>query len=159
MINILKKKGGVKMFTEFESQIAETALIYFREFIKNQYDYFKHLTTLTTGSILIIIGIIKGIFDKPEGIVLIAISFFFFLISLISALYMLQVLNGFNEALFNSFVKILQVTEDTMNELQDELKSKTDSISKSAKVFHPVTDFSFLLGIVAFLVFTFINFI
>jgi len=147
------------MFIEYDEKIVEGALLFFREFIKNHNDYFKHLTTLSTGSILIIIAIIEGVFDNPECIILIAISFFFFLVSLIGALYMLQVLNGYNKALFFTLVNILQVTEETTNKVQDELKRMTDSIDKSAKVFHPITDFSFLLGIVAFLVFTFINFI
>jgi len=147
------------MYTEFVNQIIERTFQYSREFIKNQYDYFKHLTTLSTGSILIIIAIIQGVFDNPECIILIAISFFFFLVSLICSLYMLQVLNGYNEAIFFTLVNILQVTEETAGKVQDELKNMTDSIAKSAKVFHPITDFSFLLGVVAFLVFTFINFI
>jgi len=147
------------MYTEFDIQILEYSLQFFREFIKNHHDYFKHLTTLITGSILVIIAITEGIFDNPECLIIIGLSFFFFLVSLISALYMLQVLNGYNEALFNSLFKTIDITEDAPKKILDELNGKTGSIAKSAKCFHPITDISFLIGVVLFLVFTLINLI
>ena len=48
-------------------------------------DYFKHLTTLSTGSVLLIATFIEKIFTNPSWKPLVAVSVGAFLVSLISA--------------------------------------------------------------------------
>jgi hypothetical protein len=50
-------------------------------------------------------------------------------------------------------------TENDVSGMQAQWKKKTDPIVKAAKLFHPITDISFLIGIFAFLVFAFMNFL
>ncbi len=54
---------------------------------KLRYDLFKHITTLNTGSILITGGLVKNIFNEPNYIYLLLLSFLFFFISIISSLW------------------------------------------------------------------------
>jgi len=51
-----------------------------------QTDYLKHLTTLSTGAILIIVAFLEKIFETPEWIALIAISLCGFFLCVLGAL-------------------------------------------------------------------------
>ena len=147
------------MPTEYDNQVVGRVLHFMEEFQKNQIDYFKHLTTLNTGSILIAIALVKEVFKNPRGLILIVLSFAFFLVSLVSALYMMQVLNGYNQAFFTVFGSMLWMTEDNIGRIQADVHKIIGSIDKSTKWLHPITDFSFLIGIVGFLGFAFKNFL
>ena len=50
---------------------------------KSFFEYFKHVTTLNTGAILIMIAFFEKAFEKPEGKSLAVLAFGFFIISLI----------------------------------------------------------------------------
>jgi hypothetical protein len=147
------------MATEFDNQAVGEVVHFIGEFQKNRIDYFKHLTTLNTGSILIAIALLKDVFKNPRGLILIVLSFAFFLVSLVSALHMMQVLNGYNAAFFTLFSSALEATQDDIGRIKADLNKITGSIAKSTKWFHPIADISFLIGIVAFLVFAFKNFL
>lgn len=53
---------------------------------KLRYDLFKHLTTLNTGSILIVGATIKNLFPDPKSLSLIFYAFSCFLVSIVGSL-------------------------------------------------------------------------
>ena len=53
---------------------------------KLHYDTFKHLTTLNTGSILILVTFLEKLFTKPVWKELVAVAFGFFVLSIIISL-------------------------------------------------------------------------
>jgi uncharacterized membrane protein len=97
------------------------------------YDVFKHLTTLSTGSILILATLLETVFNEPQWLFLIVISLVSFILSIISAVRMM-----FFQA---SAVLVLKV-ETTRGEFVGFL----------------ITVGSFLLGIISFVVFAVRNF-
>jgi len=137
----------------------ETSLQLFRETIKYQYEYFKHMTTLCTGSILIIVALLEAIFREPECVWVIVISILGFFVSLIGSLAMLGVFGNYMNIAFTTFTNILQVTEQNINPIIKEMNKNLNSTTKTAKITQPITNYSFLLGVLMLLVFTFINLI
>jgi len=61
----------------------EAPKLHLEETMKGFSDYFKHITTLDTGAILIIIAFIEKAFKRPEARGLIAIAFVCFASSLV----------------------------------------------------------------------------
>jgi hypothetical protein len=49
-------------------------------------DYLKHITTLSTGSILLIMGFVEKLFKSPEYKYLVGISLSFFLLTILGSL-------------------------------------------------------------------------
>jgi hypothetical protein len=145
------------MDMEYANQIVDKAILFLRESIKNDLDYFKHLTTLSTGSILIIIALVKELFRYPKGLPLVVLSFLCFVVSLAAALYMMQVLNGYNRSMFGPLTKTLKATKDDADKILAAQKKENDSITKSAKFFHPIADFAFFAGVTVFMVFAGLN--
>ncbi|CAN5170235.1 hypothetical protein BH23BAC1_BH23BAC1_23080 [soil metagenome] len=97
------------------------------------YDVFKHLTTLSTGSILILVAFLENLFVNPQYKFLIAISLLCFIINTVGAARMM-------------FFQAHAVMS---------LKESTD---KMGKVSFMVTVSSFLIGITSFVVFALLNF-
>jgi hypothetical protein len=62
------------------------------EALKFAYDIYKHLITLNTGSILILITLLDKLFKNPKWKLVIAISLCSFVVSLLSCLVMLLVI-------------------------------------------------------------------
>ncbi|MFN2393643.1 MAG: hypothetical protein ABR566_16970, partial [Pyrinomonadaceae bacterium] len=62
------------------------------ESIKIIYDLFKHITTLATGILLILITFLEKLFQNPSVKSLVSISFVCFIISIISALVTMAIL-------------------------------------------------------------------
>lgn len=58
-----------------------------RDALKQLYDFFKHLTTINTGSILLMIAMLEKLFKSPEWKWLIGASFTCFLLSLCASLF------------------------------------------------------------------------
>ena len=125
---------------------------------KHIYDYYKHMTTLSTGSLLIIVALLEGVFKKPEGMFAVAISICCFTVSLVCALVTLGV-----------FIKIEGTSLEMYSDLQEEKKENTkdttgkhqktlNSLGKRGKVAEYITMYTFIAGIVMFLTFAFINF-
>lgn len=103
----------------------------FLEFLKTQHDYFKNLTTLNTGSIIIVIAFIERIFETPmqlsRYIILLAISLF--VVSLLSSLNLMGKIHEIQEKLFfcasgtaNSEDKIVDHMTSEINKLQIKVK-------------------------------------
>lgn len=63
------------------------------EATKIAYDIYKHLTTLNTGSIVLLVALLDKLFSSPEWKLAIAVSLFSFVLSLIACLGMLIVIN------------------------------------------------------------------
>ena len=57
-----------------------------QESLKLLYDWFKHLTTLSTGSILISAALVQGVFPDPTSIWMFVASIVFFVLSLGAAM-------------------------------------------------------------------------
>ena len=57
----------------------------FREQYKVFYDFFKHLTTLSTGSILLLATLLKDLFKSPEWSPLVAVSFVCFTLTILGS--------------------------------------------------------------------------
>lgn len=54
---------------------------------KLEHDFLKHLTTLSTGSIIIIVGLLEKLFTNPEWKALVAISLVSFVTSILGAIF------------------------------------------------------------------------
>jgi hypothetical protein len=64
------------------------------EQLKLAYDLFKHLTTLNTGSVLLLLTFFERFSKEPEWRFLIGTSLFLFLVSLVSSLLAMYLLMG-----------------------------------------------------------------
>jgi len=56
------------------------------EAYKMAFDYLKHITTLCTGSILLIAGLLEKLFSNPEWKICVAISLVAFLLAIVSSI-------------------------------------------------------------------------
>lgn len=81
---------------------------------KTQYDLFKHLTTLSTGSILLFVTFLEDIFTQPKWKLLIGVAFGAFTLSILASLMLMLLFSGYIRNLgrtekFQNAVKILKV--------------------------------------------------
>lgn len=110
---------------------------------KLYFDFFKHLTTLNSGAILILVAFIEKIFDCPKPTWLLITLLAFFALSLISSTLMM---------LFISY-------EWTKRPFQKKLSSRLKLfLDKTKRVSFWFSMGGFLLGFMLFIVFAFINF-
>ena len=102
-----------------------------KEVQRIQYDYFKYLITLSTGSILIIIGILEKVFTCPQTLVkvLIMISITGFAVTIIFSLSALpnlgniiMYINGLQKALMFNDEKDAKRYQKNIDEALDKLK-------------------------------------
>ena len=129
----------------------------FYEAIKYHHGYYKHMTTLSVGSILIIVTLLEGIFKEPEGIFAIIISIFGFVICLLGALMMLGGYCNVGGLIFVMYAEIPELTKKKLPKYVVKYKKKMGSIANILDIVGPITVGTFLLGIIMLLVFTFIN--
>jgi hypothetical protein len=100
------------------------------------YDAFKHLTTLSTGSVLLLATFLEKFFKEPEWKALIAVTFLGFIASIVSA-----------------FVTMLALSDSVFNQ---EVKTETGSrIGAAGFCFSLIT---FIIGIVSLVAFVLKNF-
>jgi hypothetical protein len=97
------------------------------------YDVFKHLTTLSTGSILILATFIETLFPNPQGKFLIVLALISFIFSIIGAVLMM-----FFQA--------------------SSVMTMRGEIIRAEKIGFGATIGTFLLGIISFVVFAAMNF-
>lgn len=126
-----------------------------KEVFKYHYDYYKHMTTLNAGSILIIIALLEGIFKEPKGIVIILVSIVCFVLSLICSLIIMSMMG--NLALYMAGVYAAFIAKDIkgIEKISDRAKS-THGKTKDIGILNTIF---FLLGIVMLVCFAFINFL
>lgn len=126
----------------------------FKEVLKYPYDYIKHMTILSSGSILIIIAILEGIFKEPRGIGIVMVSIVSFVLSLICSLLLMSIIA--NLALYITSICGSHIAGN-MGEIKEAL-GKVNSNCKKAKVIEWLNDIFFLFGIIMLVCFAFINF-
>jgi hypothetical protein len=127
--------------------------------IKHAHEYYKHMTTLNTGAILIIIGLLEGVFEEPKGKFFVIISICCFAISLISASLSLRLLVQSRISFSSMYMSISRLTKENFNEFENKYKNQIDSLGRKLEIAEPITLYGFLFGIAMFLVFTIINLI
>jgi hypothetical protein len=97
-----------------------------KEVQRIQYNYFKHLTTLSTGSILIIVAFLEKVFSEPTGIFLSIISIIALALCLIGSLLALPL--PANIIMYIECLNIARIKEDEqMAEKLD--KKRADSLT------------------------------
>lgn len=62
---------------------------------KLRYDTYKHLTTLNTGSILLLVTFLEKLFERPMWKGLVIVAFCSFLTSILASLVVMNVTTGF----------------------------------------------------------------
>jgi hypothetical protein len=62
----------------------------FEESLKLRYDGFKHLTTLSTGAILINVALLEKLFTTPKWKILVGAAFLSFLISVVLSFFLMN---------------------------------------------------------------------
>lgn len=126
-----------------------------KEVLKYQYDYFKHMTTLNAGSILIIIALLEGIFEDPKCIGIVLISIGSFVLSLICSLMMMPMTTNIVLYITSMYSNYIAGDVEGIKEVSDKAKSSVNKI----KVVDWFNSILFLLGITMLAVFAFINFL
>lgn len=64
------------------------------EAVKLQYDAFKHLTTLNTASILLLVAFLEKLFINPRAKFLVAFAFLCFIVSILTSFVLMILLSG-----------------------------------------------------------------
>jgi len=85
-VNSAVGRPQMKMVEEREKRTTETSNGNQIEFLKQVADHFKHLTTLSSGFILVMATMIDKVFHGPKWRILMAASFFFFVVSIVASL-------------------------------------------------------------------------
>jgi len=140
-------KENIKKLLESMDKMKETQRI--------QYDYFKHLTTLSTGSILIIVAFLEKVFSFPSLIGLSMASVTSLAFCLVGSL--LAMPSPGNVIMYISGMEMMYHSgdENAVWNLNEKLSGSMDTIS----CFDKITKTTFLLGIGLFLAFAFFNFL
>ena len=136
-------KGGNKMN-------AHPKNVMLFDVVKSYIDYFKHITTLNTGSILIIIALLEGVFKKPKALYLIGISVFSFVISLVCSLIIMKKWLNYAELMIGY---VFTDWERNRELFEEKIKSSIPSRKKLATWII----LGFLLGVLSLLGFTAMN--
>jgi hypothetical protein len=100
------------------------------------YDSIKHLTTLSTGSVLILATFLEKFFKEPEWKALMVLAFV-----------------GFIASMLFSFATMLALSKSIFS-----LEEKTESGSRSGAIFLRLSILSFLIGIISLVSFSLKNF-
>jgi len=97
---------------------------------KLRYDTYKHLTTLSTGSVLLLVTFLEKLFTKPLWKGLVVASFCLFVLAVLASLVVMNAIAG--------FIREIEI------EKKDEWRGQ---------VFVSIALISFLLGIVCLIIF------
>jgi len=135
-----------------------------KEIQRMEFDYFKHLTTLSTGVILIIVAFIEKVFTKPQMIPVAMISIFCFLVCVVGSLLALPLAG--NIVLYSTGIRTVAVSirgEEDEGVWEKAKKKALEGLDKicnaldSLGCYDKITRWFFIAGIVIFLIFTGIN--
>lgn len=130
-----------------------------KEVSRIQYDYFKHLTTLSTASIGAIIAFVTKVFPASNCIIIAFISLISFFFCLLAAL--LAMPGPGNVILYMTGIQAIATSseknpQERAKDLED-LKVKYDRELTQLKYYDLITRIAFLNGIIFFLVYAGIN--
>lgn len=158
---MIKRKAWEELTDEEKAFVKERAknllksIDKMKEVQRLQYDYFKHLTTISTGSILIIVAFLEKVFSSPHLIGLAVASIISLAFCLVGSL--LAMPSPGNLIMYISGIELMYHSED-----EKEVWSLSEKISNSLdtiKFFDRTTQITFLLGIGLFLAFAVFNFL
>jgi CDP-diglyceride synthetase len=128
--------------------------------LKLQFEINKHITTLCSGSVLVIAAFVGRVVTGLAGKILVSLSLGGFIAALICAVAVMMVVGGYYEAIRDVRVTALRIDnsagQDELSELTEELKgfnNKLDVLAKSANSYHRVRNIAFILGMVLLLAF------
>lgn len=125
-----------------------------------EFDYFKHLATLSTGSILILVAFFEKVFSNPIGEAWVVVSVICFVLCIAGSL--LAMPPAGNIVLYTTGVRMVLVSEvEDVKKAEKKVQEGMDNINKaisSLKIYDYVTRWSFLTGLVTLLIFAGINF-
>ena len=149
--------------SEKRQEILET-LEKLKEIQRMEFDYFKHLGTLSTGSILILVAFFEKVFSDPTGEAWIVLSVICFVLCIADSL--LAMPSASNIVLYTIGIRMVLVsggedTEEVKEKAKKEVEKAMDKINDafdSLKIYDRVTRWSFLVGLIAFLIFAGVNF-
>ena len=131
-----------------------------KEIQRMEFDYFKHLTTLSAGSILILVAFLEKVFSNPIGKAWVVVSVCCFVLCLISSLRALP--SAANIVLYTTGIRMVLISGgEDVKKAEAKVKEGLKKINKALgllKIYDRVTGYSFQAGIIAFLIFAGINF-
>ena len=149
----MNENKDVKM--QNEAKEAFELLDKVNELLRFHYDYHKHLTTLSAGSILIIIAILKGIFKEPKGIIIVLSSIVCFVLSLACSLIVMSMIEKITAHIIEMHAAYIKGNLKKMKESIDSASSAGDRID----VIDWFNRIFFFLGMAVLVLFAFINFL
>lgn len=135
-----------------------------KEIQRMEFDYFKHLTTLCTGLILILVAFLEKVFTEPQVIALAIISIVCFLVCVVGSLMALPLAS--NIVLYVTGIRMVAVSirGEVDEKVWEKAKVKSEEgLNKisgalgSLHMYDLVTKWFFIAGIVIFLIFAGIN--
>jgi superoxide dismutase len=126
-----------------------------RDVQKLQYDYFKYMTSLCTGSILIIIAFHEKVFEKLNYPALIGVSLSLIALSLFSALIVMA--NEGNLIMYITEMHSCLITNQRDKEKGDKIEKKIDTAFRSINIFQKTCLYGYMVGIVFLIIFVFFN--
>lgn len=154
-----------KMKEEYEAVKKKEGLLDTLEKLKEiqrmEFDYFKHLTTLSTGSILVLVAFLEKVFSCPQGEVWALVSIGFFALCVIGSLQALP--SAGNIVLYTTGIRMVLVSvekgqeEKAKEDVEKGLK-KMNKAFDSLKFYDRFTRIVFYAGLVSLLIFAGINF-
>ena len=144
--------GTMMVADETRAAPVEAAPENFTEGSKLLHDTFKNITTLSTGSILLLVTIIDRLFANPQGKLLIGMAFAFFILAMLSATA-LMILIG-DQLRGRGFYQRLPHTLWTRRFFQRFF----DAQLRLGAVFVVICVPSFVLGVACLIAFALVNF-
>ena len=140
----------------------------FLDFLKTQHSYYRHLTTLNTGAILIVIAFIEKVFKQPIpiSIYMIPVAVLGFIGSLLWSLHMMRTIHGYQQKFVSSCIEIMafqsedmEAAQKELERIQGELKTGTDKLGKTANRMQALSNWSFEFGMIILSIFASLNLI
>jgi len=130
-----------------------------KEVQRIQYDYFKHLTTLSVGSIGVIATLVLKVLPEPKCMVLLIISIISFFLCLLASLWALTAPG--NAILYmvgiQTYAAAAPENPERHKEAVEKESRKLENSLNQIKFFDIFTKIFFLVGIVVFLVYVGVN--
>lgn len=129
----------------YDVQLEE--LKYKAEAFKQQYDFFKHMTTLNTSTILIIVALMQYVFKKPSVVYFVIASILFTFGCLICSVIQMFLYSGvFKKIYYWEFWSELKVNAEEI----ESFKKRTKNLNIAGSILYG-------LGIISLMIFAIIN--
>lgn len=137
----------MNQINEMQKEYQFEEIRYQVESFKQQYDFFKHFTTLNTATILIIVAILEGVFVKAIYDSLVIISMFLLFVSVICSVVEMH-----------KFTSAIKKNWRWYHFWRDkEVKEDFESFTKQVRLFNIIGSTCYGLALAFFMVFAVIN--